>query len=267
MGNKMDIKPIKGLIEFPEFRHYSEMPFEERLVKFSDLRKKRRELGIEISEMGLHISCLASMSDIAESIVLEDKIATSILCDLQKEGDVELGNLDERYDDQRMGLISYYFELFENAGFAKKDDTHLRLTKSPRTISEIFQSFSHYSDMPFEERLEELSGLKERKKNLEGEVSKIDNGILFLEYMPDIAEYRILGDETATILLLLLRELQEKDGIFYVELMTANKNDNLMMHHYLQKLQLGGFVELGDNINLTEKGRNFEYDGRFENDG
>jgi hypothetical protein len=118
-----------------------------------------------------------------------------------------------------------------------------------------------YAKMSTEDKLIELDKLKQSRERLQRRLKDTETMILVLEYMGDVAEKMVLDDEGSTRLLI---NIQEENGLDYANF-PGEPLERAIFFDYARKLEVARFVYIGDErIILTEKGKNFEYDGRFD---
>ena len=121
------------------------------------------------------------------------------------------------------------------------------------------------STLSTERKIEHLSELQDTRKNLEIRLKRVDSRILVLEYMPDVAEYKIAHDEGA------LRLLEELRGTGDIEarnlIAKLTPKESLIFFHYLELLKTAQLIDMvqgvpgssSDIIKLTKKGRDTRY--------
>ena len=135
-----------------------------------------------------------------------------------------------------------------------------------RSMEKIAAINREYSEMPLEERLEELRRLRNRKEGLKRVLNATTIRIDTLEYMPDIAVERVKTDEIA---ISLLQDLRKRGDVSYRDLTKPfGSNPYLpIVYNRLHLLSTAELIEMQvdptchwDNIiKLTERGRNLQY--------
>lgn len=136
-------------------------------------------------------------------------------------------------------------------------------------LKEIKEEYNQLSRMPLSKRLNELKRLDQEKSGLEERLKVTKARIRLLERMPDVAEYRIVRDEIAMVL---IEKLKERGDIAYRDLekrLGIRDPYTIMVIHYLELLKTAGLVEMSPDptfpggmdpiIKLTERGKTLQY--------
>jgi len=123
-----------------------------------------------------------------------------------------------------------------------------------------------YSTISHEERMTELERVTKRKKSATKRLEDLTMREDTLKSMPDVAEELISEDELGTALFLKLREMEGKTYSEFYKSSEIPPESHSILTHWIFRYQRAGFIRYegpSDKIVLTEKGRVFEYNGRF----